>query len=163
MLVSCGSSLAKHPALHSLGGGGGGAVTWPKKHRKCYAPKAPKKVYKALKLIYTVIFWYSFVVQSPPTPPGRGNRHFMTPPPFGGDRHDKGGEISKGGRVPNISFDLKGHVPQCGFPSSSFFFVDTQLADQCFFSDRTTPKPNHRMGPSRAHQVITVTIQNPPK
>ena len=37
---------------------GGGTVTWPKKQRQYQAP-----------LIYTVILWYSFVVQSPPPPP----------------------------------------------------------------------------------------------
>ena len=36
---------------------GGGTVTWPKKQRQYQAP-----------LIYTVILWYSFVVQSPPPP-----------------------------------------------------------------------------------------------
>ena len=41
---------------------GGGGVTWPKKQGKHQAPKAPKKFfYKAPKLIYTVILWYSFV------------------------------------------------------------------------------------------------------
>ena len=37
------------------------------------APKAPT-------LIYTVMLWYGFTVQSPPPPYG-GDRHFMTVPP----------------------------------------------------------------------------------
>ena len=53
----------------------GGTVTWPKKHRKYQAPKAPKKMfYRVLKLIYTVILWYSFVVRFQPPPPPRGGR-----------------------------------------------------------------------------------------
>ena len=47
-------------------------------------PGAKENFYKAPKLIYTEILWYSFVVQSPP-------------PPVGGDRHDIGGEITRGG------------------------------------------------------------------
>ena len=52
--------LQFHPPL------GWGTITWPKKQRKYWAPK--KIFYKAPKLIYTVILWYSFVVQnwSPP-------------------------------------------------------------------------------------------------
>ena len=66
---------------------GGGTITWPKKHRKYWAPKKIfYKAPKAPKLIYTVILWYSFVVQSPPPPPKGGNCHFMTVPlPSGGE------------------------------------------------------------------------------
>ena len=66
---------------------GGGTVTWPRQHRKYQAPK----------LIYTVMLWYRFVVQSPP-PGGGGNCHFMTapPPPVGGNRPDRRGEIAGG-------------------------------------------------------------------
>ena len=67
---------------------------WPRKHRKYQAPKAPK-------LIYTVILWYRFVVQSPPPPPPRGGGPSLCDrpplPPEGGDRPDKRGEISRGG------------------------------------------------------------------
>ena len=45
--------------------GGWGTVPWPQKHRKYWVPKAPK-------LIYTVMLWYSFVVQLPPPPRGGG-------------------------------------------------------------------------------------------
>ena len=61
---------------------GGGTVTWPKKHKKILGAK--ENFYKAPKLIYTVILWFSFVVQPPP-------------PPGGGNRHDVGGEITGGG------------------------------------------------------------------
>ena len=61
--------------------GGGATVTWPKKHRKYQAPMAPKKIfYEALKLMYTVILWYSFVVQIPTPPPPVA---FWMPPPPG--------------------------------------------------------------------------------
>ena len=47
------------------------------------------------KLIYTVILWYRFVVQSPPAPPQGGDRHFMTVPlPLGGTGLTKGGEVA---------------------------------------------------------------------
>ena len=55
------------------------------------------KALKAPKLIYTVILWYRFVVQSPPPPRG-GDRHFMTVPlPLGGTGLTKRGEIARGG------------------------------------------------------------------
>ena len=43
--------------------------------------------YKVPKLIYTVILWYSFVVQSPPPPPQRANHHDI-----GGQITRRGGE-----------------------------------------------------------------------
>ena len=46
--------------------------------RKFYRPP------KAPKLIYTLILWYSFVVQFSPSP-RVGNRHIVTPPPWGGE------------------------------------------------------------------------------
>ena len=37
-----------------------------------YGRDAKEKCYKAPKLIYIVILWYNFVVQSPPPPPCGG-------------------------------------------------------------------------------------------
>ena len=50
------------------------------------AEGAKEKFYKTPTLIYPVILWYSFVVQPPPHPT-----------PGGGNRHDIGGEITRGG------------------------------------------------------------------
>ena len=62
------------------------------------AEGAKENFYKALKLIYTVILWYRFVVRPPPPP--RGEPSFCDcpppPPPRGGHRPDKRGEISRG-------------------------------------------------------------------
>ena len=76
----------------------------------CKAAKAPK-------LIYIVILWYSFVVQF--SPPG-GNRYFVTPPPpsWGGNRHDIGGDITRGGRCSHM-VDLV-HLGQELTPLSCF-------------------------------------------
>ena len=56
--------------------------------------KGAKEIFhKAPKVIYSVILWYSFVVQFP-SPQGE-NHHFMTvppPPPPGGNRPHKRGE-----------------------------------------------------------------------
>ena len=51
------------------------------------------------KLIYTVILWYRFVVQSPPPPRGGGLllHDSPPPPPLRGNRPDKRGEIARGG------------------------------------------------------------------
>ena len=53
---------------------------------------AEENFYKAPKLIYTVILWYRFVVQSP-HPPAEGEPSLRNRPP----RHDNGGEITRGG------------------------------------------------------------------
>ena len=69
---------------------GGGTVTWPKKHRKYKAAKAPK-------LIYTVILWYSFVVQSPPAPQGgEPSLRDRRPPPWGGTVTTLVGRLQRG-------------------------------------------------------------------
>ena len=47
------------------------------------AAGAKENFNKAPKLFYTVILWYSFVVQSPPPPRGEPSLHGCPPPPGG--------------------------------------------------------------------------------
>ena len=68
--------IVYHIRFEAYGSGrwwrGGGTVSWPKKHRKYWAPKKENcyKAPKAPKLIYTVMLRYSFV--RPPPPEGGG-------------------------------------------------------------------------------------------
>ena len=68
----------------------GGNRDWAPKAEKIQgAEGAKEKFYKAPKLIYSVILWYSFVVQfpAPPPPPwGEPSRHW-----WGGGRYFLGG------------------------------------------------------------------------
>ena len=66
------------------------------------AERAKEKFYKAPKLIYTVILWYSFVVQSPLPQGGEPSLHDC-PPPRGGTGLTKGGGLQRGG----------GYAPSC--------------------------------------------------
>ena len=54
------------------------------------APNAPK-------LIYTVILWCSFVVQSPPPPEGEPSLREPPPPKWGGTVTTLGGRLQGGG------------------------------------------------------------------
>ena len=56
------------------------------------------KVPKAPKLIYAVILWYSFVVQSPPPPPPGGEPSLHDCPPDR-DRPDQRGQIARTGGI----------------------------------------------------------------
>ena len=75
-----------------------GTVTLAQKAWEILGTEGTKEnFYTALKLIYTVILWYRFVVRPPPPPRGEPSLCDRPPPPRGGNRRDKRGEISRGG------------------------------------------------------------------
>ena len=58
----------------------GGTVTFAQKAQEILSAEGAKEnVYKAPKLIYTVILWYSFVVRPPPPLPDTASA--LCPPP----------------------------------------------------------------------------------
>ena len=66
------------------------------------AKGAKENFYKAPKLIYTVILWYSFVVQSPPPPWGGEPSLRDRPPPRGKPSRQWWGDYKGMGRYPRV-------------------------------------------------------------